>query len=1025
MLELNYHTTQKILHVGCEAPHAYFIPYQSDAAADTCNRGLSDRLISLCGEWAFRYYDSVTKLPDFTADTWSDAGADRLNVPMSWQLALGRGYDVPHYTNINYPFPVDPPHVPADNPCGLYERTVEIDAETLASKEIRMVFEGVDSCFYLYVNRAFVAYSQVSHMTSEIILNEHLHAGVNEIQVLVLKWCDGSYLEDQDKIRSSGIFREVYLLLRDRCHVEDLYIRKTLSDDFTHATLEAELVCTGDTEVAYRLVSPEGAVIASGTAKDKISIPVESPMLWSDEEPSLYHLYITAGTEHIREQVGFCRYEIKGRVLYVNGKKVKGKGVNRHDSHPYLGGATPMDHMLRDLYIMKAHNINMVRTSHYPNDPRFLELCDRLGIYVCDEADIETHGMSFVGNWDQLTDDPEWGDAYLDRAQRMMERDKNRTSILMWSVGNESGVGRNHRLMADYFHKRMPGCIVHSEDSTRRIFPELPRAELSDRKDLPMTMDYVDIESRMYPSVVDIERIYIKNPKMEKPFFMCEYSHAMGNGPGDLEKYWKQIYANDCFFGGCVWELLDHSVDIGEAGNPKFIYGGDMGTFPHDGNFCVDGLLYPDRRPHTGMLELKQVLRPCRAVAFDARKGSVTLHNLRYFKTLADLDLYWTVERNGRVVRQGRVLGLNVAPQRRRTYVLPIGDVDALDGFCYLNLSYRTSVESEWAEAGYEVGFEQFEIPAKAQAAIAAAPMKRNFAVAEDALAVTVCDGDAVYTIDRVHGVISSIKGSGKELLSSPIVPTVWRAPTDNDQYVKNEWLRSFYHRMTLGCYGVRVAASCEDEIRVASSLYLGAPAKRPLVLMDTVYVFRRGKGVCIEMDVKVTREKAFLPRFGVEFQMPADCEELSYFGKGPVESYEDKKQASRVGLYETSVTEHFEHYVRPQENMAHTETRWMAVANRAGQGLLALNTETTASFSFNCSHFTTEQLTETAHDYELVPLAQTVVHLDYKHSGIGSNSCGPVLDEALRLNDTEFRFAVRLMPVLKNNVCPFDLTVQ
>ena len=1024
MLQLNYHNTQKILHVGCEAPHAYFIPYQSDAAADTCNRGLSDRLISLCGEWAFHYYDSVHKLPDFTSAAWTGEGAERLDVPMSWQLALGRGYDVPHYTNVNYPYPVDPPFVPEDNPCGLYERTVEIDAETLKEKEIRMVFEGVDSCFYLYINRKLVAYSQVSHMTSEIILNEHLHAGVNEVQVLVLKWCDGSYLEDQDKIRSSGIFREVYLLLRDRAHIEDLYLRTVLSDDFKQATLEGEFTVTGEAEIAWRLVSPDGREVARGAAKDRISVLVENPLLWSDEDPALYALYLHCGTECIREQVGFRRFEVKGKVLYVNGRKVKGKGVNRHDSHPYLGGATPMDHMLRDLYIMKAHNINMVRTSHYPNDPRFLELCDRLGIYVCDEADIETHGMQCIGNWDLLTDDPAWGEAYLDRAQRMMERDKNRASVIMWSVGNESGVGCNHRLMADYFHRRMPGCIVHSEDVSRRKMAEIYAADPKERPRMPLSVDYVDVDSRMYPSVEDIEKDYMRSPKLQKPFFLCEYSHAMGNGPGDLEKYWTQIYANDCFFGGCVWELLDHSVDIGEVGHPKFIYGGDMGTFPHDGNFCVDGLLYPDRRPHTGMLELKQVLRPCRAVAFDAEKGSVTLKNLRYFKPLSDLDLYWAVERNGKVIREGRILGLNIAPQRRRTYKLPIGALADLDGFCYLNLSYRTSSSSAWAETGYEVGFEQFELPAKETARIAAAPMRQSFALCESEAAFTVCDGTAVYTVDRVHGVISSIKGEGKELLSSPILPTIWRAPTDNDRNVKNEWFASFYDRMQVICYGTDATAT-EEEIRVHASLALSAPAKSPLLRMETVYVFHRGEGVALEMDVKVTKEKAFLPRFGVEFKMPADCEMLSYFGRGPVESYEDKRNASRVGLYETSVSEHFEHYVRPQENMAHVETRWMEVANRAGQGLLALNTETTASFSFNCSHFTTAQLTATAHDYELVPLSETVVHLDYRHSGIGSNSCGPRLDEHLRLNETSFRFAVRLLPVLKNNVCPFERAVK
>ena len=1031
MLDFHYHRSLEHLHVGCEKPHAYFIPYQSDAAADTLNRAASDRFLSLCGEWSFRYYPSLNELPDFTAPDWSTCGADRINVPMSWQMALGRGYDTPHYTNINYPFPVDPPPVPADNPCGLYERNVEIDAATLAEKQIRMVFEGVDSCFYLYVNRRFVAYSQVSHMTSEIVLNDYLQAGVNTVQILVLKWCDGSYLEDQDKIRLSGIFREIYLLLRDKVHIEDLYIRPILNEDFTQATVRAELTLNGCAEVSYRLVCPCGEELAAGNitvdGAAELSLNVDSPVLWSDEDPALYALYLTCGGEHIRQEIGLRRFEIKGKVLYINGQKVKGKGVNRHDSHPYLGGATPMDHMLRDLYIMKKHNINMVRTSHYPNDPRFLELCDRLGFYVCDETDIETHGFGGdVGNWDQLTDSPEWSESYLDRAERMIERDKNRACVLMWSVGNESGVGRNHRLMADYFHRRMPGCIVHSQDATARALSNYwHHADEHERKNMTVSFDYVDIDSSMYHSVENIEKDFIKLPASKKPFFLCEYSHAMGNGPGDLEKYWQQIYANDCFFGGCVWELLDHSVDIGTVGNPKFIYGGDMGNFPHDGNFCVDGLLYPDRRPHTGMLELKQVLRPCRAEKFDPQKGSVTLHNLRYFCALTDLDLYWTVERNGKVVRQGRVLGLNIAPQHRRTYTLELGDLSTLDGFCYLNLYFRSNVATPWADAGYEVGFEQFELDTKAMTAPAGAPMKQTFALCEEGNKICVTDGDDVYTVDCVHGLISSMVSRGKEMLSSAVSPTIWRAPTDNDRVIKNKWYEKYYHRMQTHCYSCTVESVTDDSICVAAALSMGAPAKRPLIFMDVKYLFTRGEGVTLDMNVRVAQEGAFLPRFGVEFKMPADCEQLSYFGRGPVESYLDKKQASRVSRYQTTVTEHFEHYVRPQENMAHTETRWVELSNLAGQGLLAANTETSRQFSFNCSHFTTGQLTETEHDYELQPLAETVVHLDYRHSGIGSNSCGPQLDEDLRLNDTDFRFAVRLIPVLSNNVCPFEKAVK
>ncbi len=1030
MLDFQYHRTQKTLHVGCKRPHAYFIPYQSDSAADSGNRASSNSFISLCGEWSFRYYDALYKVPDFTASDWTTDGAERITVPMSWQMELKRGYDVPHYTNINYPIPLDPPNVPEDNPCGLYERTFEIDAQTLAEREINMVFEGVDSCFYLYINHRFVAYSQVSHMTSEIILNDYLVAGMNTVQVLVLKWCDGTYLEDQDKLRLSGIFREVYLLLREKVHIEDLYVRGDVSEDLHSATIRTELTLNGVADVCYRLQSPDGNLLANGSVcadgTASFSIPVEEPMLWSDETPQLYTLYLTCGTEHIRQEVGLRRFEIKGKVLYVNGKKVKGKGINRHDSHPNLGAATPMDHMLRDLYIMKKHNINMVRTSHYPNDPRFLELCDCLGFYVCDEADLETHGFGVSnGDWGLLTKSAEWTESYLDRAERMMERDKNHACILMWSVGNESGDGDNHRLMADYFHTRMPGCIVHSHDASLQAWRDYMSAEKEGKKLSTISQDYVDIDSGMYVSPEDIEKYYLKLPVAKKPFFQCEYSHDMGNSPGDLEAYWQQIYANDDLFGGCVWELTDHSVDIGTIGHPKYLYGGDLGTFPHDGNFCVDGYLYPDRRPHMGMLELKQVLRPCRATGFDAEKGTITLQNLRYFTTLSDLDLYWTVERNGEVIRQGRVTGLQIAPQHRRTYSLGWNEGSPLDGFCYLNLYFRTNMATLWADAGYEVGFEQFELQSEAMPVLEKKPMKQTFAVSETVDRIVVTDGDCVYAIDRIHGLLSSVVKSGKELLVTPVTPTIWRAPTDNDVSVKQMWYANFYHKMTVQCRACTVKQIDDTQICVEASLVMSAPALWPLLRIHATYCFTRGNGVELIQDVRVEREQAFLPRFGVEFQMPAGYEKLSYFGRGPAESYADKKQASRVSRYATTVTDHFEHNIRPQENMAHTETRWVEIGTLAGHGLLALNTGSSPSFSFNCSHFTARQLTETAHDFELNPLEETVVNLDYRQSGIGSNSCGPELPQALRLNETEFRFAVRLLPVLTNDTDPFEKVVR
>ena len=1027
MLEFQYHQNPKQLHIGCEKPRAYFIPYQSEAAANTANRASSDYFYSLCGEWSFRYYDALYKVPDFTAPEWSFGEGDRLNVPMSWQYALGRGYDTPHYTNVNYPIPVDAPYVPVDNPCGLYERTFEVDGDVLASKKMYMVFEGVDSCFYLYINGKFAAYSQVSHMTTEVFVNDFLVEGTNKVQILVLKWCDGTYLEDQDKIRSSGLIREVYLLARDAVHIQDIYTRSALNADFSRAFITAELTLTGKTEVSCRLVSPTGEEIAASTntvdCSRDFAIQIENPMLWSDEEPNLYALYLQCGSEIIRQEIGLRRFEIKNKTIYVNGKKVKGKGVNRHDSHPQLGSATPVEHMLRDLYILKAHNVNMIRTSHYPNDPRFLELCDRLGFFVCDEADIETHGFCMMGKWDALTDSDEWTDAYLDRAERMMERDKNRACVLFWSVGNESGVGKNHELMAKYFHERMPGCFVHSEDLSRRVMDLYKKASHEEREKMRITADYVDIDSRMYPSLWEIQKRYLNNPQMEKPLFLCEYSHAMGNGPGDLEDYWQLMNANDAYFGGCVWELLDHSVDIGKPGAPKYIYGGDMGNYPNDENFCVDGLLYPDRRPHTGMLELKQVLRPCRAEKFDAEKGSITLQNQRYFKNLSDLDLIWTIERNGCIIRQGRITGLNIVPRRRRTYKLDLGDLLALDGFCYLNLSYRTNTATPWAEVGYEVGFEQFELDTPAAPILEKSTPKQTFAVCESLSEIVVTDGENAYTIDRPHGLLKSIKGCGKEMLTAAVTPTIWRAPTDNDRNIKHQWRNQFYNNMRLHCRECAVKDVTDDCITVTATLVMCAPARDPLLSMDIQYIFARGEGVKVDMDVRVEKENAFLPRFGVKFKMPADCEQLAYFGRGPVESYIDKKQASRVGCYRTTVTEHFEHYVRPQENMAHIETRWMQVSNAAGQGLLTTNTEETKDFSFNCSHFTARQLTGTAHDYELTPLAETVVHIDYRQSGIGSNSCGPELDKKWRLDDREFHFSFRLLPVLTNNDCPFEKT--
>ena len=657
----------------------------------------------------------------------------------------------------------------------------------------------------------------------------------------------------------------------------------------------------------------------------------------------------------------------------------------------------------------------MIRTSHYPNDPRLYDLCDMLGLYVCDEADIETHGMQRIGNWDGLTDNPDWTAAYLDRAERMFERDKNHACIIMWSVGNESGVGRNHRAMADYFHARMPGCIVHSEDISRRLHNNLASEDKAVRANVEC--DYIDIESRMYPSPDECLRDYLTGKTYSKPLFLCEYSHAMGNGPGCLSEYWDMILSHDSFFGGCVWEFIDHSVAIGDNiyADPHYTYGGDFGDKPNDGNFCVDGLVYPDRRPHTGLLEYKQAIKPFRIEGYDSETGYIKIRNLRFFTDLSDLDLYWKFVRNGKTISEGRLPALNIPAQKVRRLKLataPAGDDLTLD------ISLRQNISRPWADIGYEVGSHQIVVSEFDGTRQLTVPTGAKITANETDTAITVVAGETRYTVDKVHGLIASIVDHGRELITEPLTPTVWRAPTDNDRKIKANWYSEGYDRANVKCYSCALDTTDATSSVVRAELSLGGHTKAPLLWISAVYTFYAAGGIKLDMNVKVRDGLPELPRFGIQFNMPEGTENLRYFGRGPIESYIDKRLASKLGEYTTTVTDHFEPYVRPQENMAHADTRWCAVTSLTGHGLLAVRTE--KPFSFNCSHFTPAQLTATRHNYELKPLNDTVVNIDYRHAGIGSNSCGPVLKECWRLSEKEFNFSVRLMPTFIADIDPY-----
>lgn len=993
----NYHQSTETLHVGCEKPRAYFVPFPCGCASKNAERGESTFFKSLCGEWNFKFFKSVNDVCDLSTE-----GSDKLTVPMSWQMALGRGYDVPNYTNVNYPIPYDPPFVPDENPCGLYSRKFTVPA-AMAGKKIYLNFEGVDSAFYVWVNDEFAAYSQVSHMTSEIDITSLVHAGENEIKVLVLKWSDGTYLEDQDMWRMSGIFREVYLLFRDETHIRDIFVHCDLDDSFTDADFTVDIDVTGKATVEWTLDCPCGETISSGKCdvdeSGKIVVPtVKNAKLWSDEEPNLYNLTLHCGNEYITLPIGARRVEIKDGCVVINGKKVKAKGVNRHDSHHLLGHSTPVEHMVRDIMIMKAHNVNMVRTSHYPNDPRFTALCDKYGLYVCDETDLETHGAR---PWYALSRSPEWEDEYVDRVQRMVERDKNHPCVIFWSLGNESGWGQNHVAMHTWIKSRDTSRIVHYEGANY------------DYNDGKYLRDVTDIESRMYPSPTWCDN-YCKNPERDEPLFLCEYSHAMGNGPGDLRDYWEVIEANDNFFGGCVWEFIDHSVAIGDKyGDPSFTYGGDFGDHPNDGNFCVDGLVYPDRRVHTGLEELKQAIMP--VAVREVKPGTVAIKSRRYFKSLSDISMAWTVKVDGKAVKSGVHPNLDIAPEAEEVFeIVPENELPAC-GTVTLDLSFRQNKPTEWADVGYEVGFAQFiyERAEKVKAAPALYPVE----LCENREEYTVTVGETVYKISKFSGMITDICDNGEHLITKPVVPQIWRAPTDNDRNVQWDWRNSSIHNAKVKCYSTEVVKADENEAVILSKISLAAAPNEVVLRADVTYTVKYGMGIKIACDVKWNIQKKHYPRFGMRLTMPEGAEQMRYFGYGPNESYVDKRLASKLGEYKSTVTENYEPYVFPQENSSHWGCRWADVHTVAGHGFLFTSCE---PFSFNASHFSPEQLTETRHHYELKREPETTVMLDMRMDGIGSNSCGPELAEKYRFNETEFSSSVTIKPVFAAEVNPY-----
>ena len=1011
MIVPRYYENLSVLHENTMPARAYYIPASRRMGNLVEHREESDRMQLLNGTWKFQYFNSIYDIQDsFFEKNYDTENFDEIQVPSVWQMA---GYDTHQYTNIRYPFPFDPPYVPQDIPCGVYVHTFEYSRDEKAPKSF-LNFEGVDSCFYVWINGSYIGYSQVSHMTSEFDVTDVLQDGTNTVAVLVMKWCDGSYLEDQDKFRMSGIFRDVYILKRPKQAISDYHIKTRIEDML--AKVEIEMKFYSPLNVKISIEDRNGAVVALGSIAEEGTAVLEiaSPELWNTENPYLYKLILETENEVIVDHIALRKIEIKDQVIYLNGQKIKFRGVNRHDSDPVTGFTINLEQITTDLTLMKQHNFNAIRSSHYPNAPFFYEMCDKYGFMVIDEADIEAHGPFMIyrkedtdynrfKRWNEkIADDPVWEEAIVDRVKLMVERDKNRFCIVMWSMGNESAYGCNFEKALEWTKNFDPDRITQYESARYRNYDE--------------TYDYsnLDVYSRMYPALSEIQEYLDKDGS--KPFLLVEYCHSMGNGPGDFEDYFQMIQDNDKMCGGFVWEWCDHAIAHGTAENGKTIYayGGDHGEEIHDGNFCMDGLVYPDRTVHTGLLEYKNVYRPARVISYDKESGELVLHNYMDFDNLKDyVKISYELTQDGLLIGKGKLAEVSVAPHSEGKTNLQVNVPE--NGKCYLKLIYHLKKEMPLLEEDYILGFDEIEVSqkdAKCQLAekwVEKTVTDSELQVSEDDTQIHIKGREFAYTIDRRTALFTEMKFAGREYLNHPMELNIWRAPTDNDMYIKSEWKKAHYDKAYTRAYTTEVVQG-KHGVKITS--HASVVAETVQKILDVTITWKIEAAGKIDADIAVTKDDEFpdLPRFGVRMFLDKKLSAARYFGMGPQESYCDKHQAASHGLYQANVDDLHEDYIRPQENGSHYDCEYVELNNsRYGIVVSAEN-----AFSFNASYYTQEELEEKTHNYELTESDSVVFCVDYALNGIGSNSCGPVVLEQYRFDDVLFRFQFTLIPYIK-----------
>lgn len=1000
---------------------AHFLTFPSKEKALLNNNRYTHAFKNLNGVWKFMFLDAPEYSPEgFFNSDFDVTKMDDITVPGNWQL---QGYGKMHYSDLWYNFPINPPYVPTENPTGIYKRTFFVE-ESYRDKKIIIRFCGVDSAYHLWINGKEVGYSKVARNESEFDITDIIRVGEeNDVTVRVYQWSDGTYLEDQDMWWESGIFRDVELIGVPKDGINDYKVIADLDDEYKNGIfkVEAFLRTTKEVNVTFELVDAGENTVFTKTVVTKegkacIDEVIADVNHWTAETPYLYKLFMTVEddgqiVEVIPQNVGFRNIRLNGETFLVNGVAIKFKGVNRHDYSPQNGRVVSREEIEKDIILMKQFNINAIRTSHYPNSYYLYDLCDEYGMYLIAETDLECHGFELTGDYKWITDDPSWELAYVSRMTRMIERDKNHPAIIFWSLGNESAFGCNFRKMTDVAHEMDPTRLVHYEGD--------------------FDVESADVYSTMYTWIENPKKPYLMKDiieKSKKPHVHCEYCHAMGNGPGNLKDYQDLVYAHDKLQGGFVWEWFDHGIEsFTESGEKYYRYGGDFGDDPSNKDFCIDGLIMPDRTPSPGLYEYKKVIEPITTTAVDIQKGIINLLSRYDFANLDRFNLVYKVMEDDVILQTGFMAVPSIEARANKDITLPY-DLSAIKvkpgAHYYVNISYQLREDTGYASSGHELATAQFELPLYKEGIVVRPEGILN--VEKEHTTLHVKGANFSLDFNLVNGNLMNIVRDGMQVLSKGPRLTLWRAPISNDMEIIDKLKKVYFlhleHEVVMNIDYHMEGNILKVEVDTINSTTNSAWH------FKTKYVYTVCPSGDILIDVegtpsgRVDLAPDMLPRIGVSMHLDKSMEHVRYFGMGPGENYADSKEAAQMGLYANTVDGLFTNYVIPQENGNHMGCKWVSMTNDRGMGLLA---STEGDFNFSASWYEDKDLDDAKHTCDLVKRDYIIFNVDYKQNALGTNSCGQWQLDKYRAKFEDFKLSFRLTPFNNKEVLDKHLAAE